>query len=113
MREPGHRPPHAVGGRGGAKRRRRGGSHPHFRPVYDRKADLTCRNVHLGSTTEAVVVGDGKRRVAQLGGANDEVVGIGSAVEEAVVRMCVEFCVPCHDLTLIEHMFDSHASVDE
>jgi hypothetical protein len=40
-------------------------------------------------------------------------VRMGSAVEEAVVRMCMEFCVPCHGTTLIERMFGSHGFANE
>ncbi len=64
--------------------------------------------MNLGGTAKTVVIGDSERCVAQVSGASNEVVRMRSAVEEAEVRMCVEFCVPCHSATLIEHMFDSH-----
>ncbi len=67
--------------------------------------------MNLRSAPEAIVVGDGQRRIAQVGRAMDEVIGMRSSVEEAVVRMRVELGVSCHTGTLIEHMFDSDRDV--
>ena len=39
------------------------------------------------------MVGDGKSRVPELGGAGDEIERVGSPVKEAVVRVCVELRV--------------------
>lgn len=57
-------------------------------------------------TSKAIVIGDGEGRVAEFGGAGDEIIGVGSPVEEAVVRVCVELRVSCHELIVIERMFD-------
>ncbi len=83
----------------------------HLRPIHNRQSDIAGGDVNLRSAPEAIVVGDGQRRIAQVGRAMDEVIGMRSSVEEAVVRMRVELGVSCHTGTLIEHMFDSGRDV--
>ena len=83
----------------------------HLRPIHNRQSDIAGGDVNLRSAPEAIVVGDGQRRIAQVGRAMDEVIGMRSSVEEAVVRMRVELGVSCHTGTLIEHMFASDRDV--
>jgi hypothetical protein len=63
--------------------------------------------VDLGCPSEPIVIGDGEGRVAEFGGAGNEIEGVGSPVEEAVVRVYMELRVSCHDLIVIEHTFDA------
>ncbi len=62
--------------------------------------------MHLDHAAEPVVIGDGERAVPELGGALHEPQRMRSPVEEAVVGMGVELCVPCHVPSVIERTFD-------
>jgi hypothetical protein len=50
----------------------------------------------LERAVDAVVVGEGERRVAELGGSRDELLGMRGAVEERVRRVAVELDVAAH-----------------
>ena len=78
----------------------------HFRPVHDGQADHLRCLMHLDHAAEPVVIGDAERAVPELGGPLHEPQRMRSPVEEAVVGMGVELCVPCHALSVIERTFD-------
>ncbi len=62
--------------------------------------------MHLDHAAEPVVIGDAERAVPELGGPFHKPQRVRSPVEEAVVGMGVELCVPCHALSVIERTFD-------
>ncbi len=56
------------------------------------------------------MIGDAKRAVPEFGGPLHKPQRVRSPVEEAVVGMGVELCVPCHVLSIIERTFDPKSS---
>jgi len=91
----------------GAKRHGRAfPRHSDLGSVHNRKTNLACSGMHLDHTAEPVDVGNGERRISEVGSSFDQIARMRCPIEEAVVGVNVKLRVSCHTLTLIEHMFD-------
>ena len=85
----------AVGGAvGGPQDDRRGVDQCDLGADQQFQADLLRGAVCPHYAGQAVAVGDGQRRVAQLGGTLHEFVGMRSALQEREVRLAMQFCIP-------------------